>query len=121
MNLSESIRINLLKESLKKDKKEIVISDATEIDKLLWELNICENDNFYIIFKESYLKELFFNKLPNNEYYIINANSSYNRFIQDVSPVLECKIKKIFNNINLCAEFNILNIINNTQSKIIIE
>ena len=96
-------------------KKELMIhtnriSTFDEIDLLLFDIASGQKKNQYIIFKSSSLKSYFLNKVPEM---VINCNSSYERFCEDL---MSYDNKCIFNNLKNCNDINILQIILNTKN-----
>jgi len=67
-------------------------------------------DGVYLEFDSIALKNYFIN---NTEQNVINCNSSYERFIDDMQYFNE---KSIFNNVNFCIDFSILDLIDKTNN-----
>lgn len=87
------------------------IKDYQDIDKFL--LKIDSNKNVNLKFLSNNLKHYFFSRLQesNDIYNIINCNSGIERFYIDY----QLEGIKIFDNLNLCKDFDILKIVKNTK------
>lgn len=97
--------IKILKEDLKQNV--IHIKDFNEVDYLLYHFS----KNSYITFDSVVLKNYFIN---NTNRCIINCNSSYDKFIDEMEKYYS--EETIFNNINFCNDIDILNIIDKTNN-----
>jgi hypothetical protein len=95
--------------SLKEDLKQNVIhiKDFSEVDGLLYYFS----NNSYVIFDSISLKNYFIN---NTERCVINCNSSYDKFIDEMEKYYT--EETIFNNINFCNDVDILNIVDKTNN-----
>jgi hypothetical protein len=95
--------------SLKEDLKQNVIhiKDFSEVDGLLYYFS----NNSYVIFDSISLKNYFIN---NTERCVINCNSSYDKFIDEMEKYYS--EETIFNNINFCNDVDILNIVDKTNN-----
>jgi len=94
-----------LKERLKQNVVRII--DFNGVDDLLY---FCTKDK-YVIFDSIVLKNYF---ICNANRTVINCNSSYDRFIQDMNTCFDDKT--IFNNVNFCNDFRILDMIDKTNN-----
>jgi hypothetical protein len=97
--------IKSLKENLKQNV--IHIKDFSEVDGLLYYFS----NNSYVIFDNITLKNYFIN---NTERCVINCNSSYDKFIDEMEKYYT--EETIFNNINFCNDIDILNIVDKTNN-----
>ena len=97
--------IKSLKENLKQNV--IHIKDFSEVDGLLYYFS----NNSYVIFDKISLKNYFIN---NTERCVINCNSSYDKFIDEMEKYYT--EETIFNNINFCNDIDILNIVDKTNN-----
>lgn len=97
--------IKSLKENLKQNV--IHIKDFSEVDGLLYYFS----NNSYVIFDSISLKNYFIN---NTERCVINCNSSYDKFIDEMEKYYS--EETIFNNINFCNDVDILNIVDKTNN-----
>lgn len=97
--------IKLLKEDLKQNV--IHIKNFSEVDGLLYYFS----NNSYVIFDSISLKNYFIN---NTERCVINCNSSYDKFIDEMEKYYT--EETIFNNINFCNDVDILNIVDKTNN-----
>lgn len=82
------------------------ISSFEEVNALLFS----SIKNTYVIFDSIVLKNYFLNNTNDN---IINCNSSYERFVQDMQYFDE---NSIICNVNSCTDLNILNLIDKTNN-----
>lgn len=103
--------IDLIKKEFQKNK--IHISSYEDVDLLLFKINQNQPKRLFITFSNHSIKAYFTNKTTRQ---IINCNSSYNRFCEDMSSY---DSQSIFNNVNLCSDLDILNIINKTNNILI--
>lgn len=97
--------IKSLKENLKQNV--IHIKNFSEVDGLLY----CFSNNSYVIFDSISLKNYFIN---NTERCVINCNSSYDKFIDEMEKYYT--EETVFNNINFCNDIDILNIVDKTNN-----
>lgn len=97
--------IKSLKEKLKQNV--IRIKNFSEVDGLLYYFS----NNSYVIFDSVSLKNYFIN---NTERCVINCNSSYDKFIDEMEKYYT--EETIFNNINFCNDIAILNIVDKTNN-----
>lgn len=97
--------IKSLKENLKQNV--IHIKDFSDVDGLLYYFS---NDS-YVVFDSISLKNYFIN---NTERCVINCNSSYDKFIDEMEKYYT--EETIFNNINFCNDIDILNIVDKTNN-----
>lgn len=97
--------IKSLKENLKQNV--IHIKDFSDVDGLLYYFS----NNSYVIFDSISLKNYFIN---NTERCVINCNSSYDKFIDEMEKYYS--EETIFNNINFCNDVDILNIVDKTNN-----
>lgn len=97
--------IKSLKEKLKQNV--IHIKNFSEVDGLLYYFS----NNSYVIFDSVSLKNYFIN---NTERCVINCNSSYDKFIDEMEKYYT--EETIFNNINFCNDIDILNIVDKTNN-----
>lgn len=97
--------IKSLKENLKQNV--IHIKDFSEVNGLLYYFS----NNSYVIFDSISLKNYFIN---NTERCVINCNSSYDKFIDEMEKYYT--EETIFNNINFCNDVDILNIVDKTNN-----
>lgn len=97
--------IKSLKENLKQNV--IHIKNFSEVDGLLYYFS----NNSYVIFDSISLKNYFIN---NTERCVINCNSSYDKFIDEMEKYYT--EETIFNNINFCNDIDILNIVDKTNN-----
>lgn len=97
--------IKSLKENLKQNV--IHIKNFSEVDGLLYYFS----NNSYVIFDSVSLKNYFIN---NTERCVINCNSSYDKFIDEMEKYYT--EETIFNNINFCNDIDILNIVDKTNN-----
>ena len=97
--------IKSLKENLKQNV--IHIKNFSEVDGLLYYFS----NNSYVIFDSISLKNYFIN---NKERCVINCNSSYDKFIDEMEKYYT--EETIFNNINFCNDVDILNIVDKTNN-----
>lgn len=95
--------------SLKEDLKQNVIhiKNFSEVDGLLYYFS----NNSYVVFDNISLKNYFIN---NTERCVINCNSSYDKFIDEMEKYYT--EETIFNNINFCNDVDILNIVDKTNN-----
>lgn len=95
--------------SLKEDLKQNVIhiKNFSEVDGLLYYFS----NNSYVVFDSISLKNYFIN---NTERCVINCNSSYDKFIDEMEKYYT--EETIFNNINFCNDIDILNIVDKTNN-----
>lgn len=96
-------------ETLKEDLKQNVIhiKNFSEVDGLLYYFS----NNSYVVFDSISLKNYFIN---NTERCVINCNSSYDKFIDEMEKYYT--EETIFNNINFCNDIDILNIVDKTNN-----
>ena len=94
-----------LKERLKQNVVRII--DFNGVDDLLY---FCTKDK-YVIFDSISLKNYF---ISSTDRTVINCNSSYDKFIQDMNMYFD--EKSVFNNVNFCNDFRILNMIDKTNN-----
>lgn len=94
-----------LKENLKQNV--IHIKNFSDVDGLLYYFS----NNSYVIFDSISLKNYFIN---NTERCVINCNSSYDKFIDEMEKYYS--EETIFNNINFCNDIDILNIVDKTNN-----
>lgn len=89
-----------------------VINDYNEVDFLLFDIEY--NNYLNLQFKNNNLKNYFLSKLNelNINTNLINCNSSIERFYDDYQQ----EGLKVFFNIDLCKDFDILKIVKNTPS-----
>ena len=97
--------IKTLKENLKQNV--IHIKNFSEVDGLLYYFS----NNSYVVFDSISLKNYFIN---NTERCVINCNSSYDKFIDEMEKYYT--EETIFNNINFCNDVDILNIVDKTNN-----
>lgn len=97
--------IKSLKENLKQNV--IHIKNFSDVDGLLYYFS----NNSYVIFDSISLKNYFIN---NTERCVINCNSSYDKFIDEMEKYYS--EETIFNNINFCNDVDILNIVDKTNN-----
>lgn len=97
--------IKSLKENLKQNV--IHIKNFSEVDGLLYYFS----NNSYVVFDSISLKNYFIN---NTERCVINCNSSYDKFIDEMEKYYT--EETIFNNINFCNDIDILNIVDKTNN-----
>ena len=97
--------IKSLKDNLKQNI--IRIKNFSDTDCLLYYFS----NNSYVVFDSISLKNYFIN---NTKRYVINCNSSYDKFIDEMEKYYT--EETIFNNINFCNDINILNIIDKTNN-----
>lgn len=97
--------IKSLKESLKQNV--IHIKNFSEVDGLIYYFS----NNSYVVFDSISLKNYFIN---NTERCVINCNSSYDKFIDEMEKYYT--EETIFNNINFCNDVDILNIVDKTNN-----
>lgn len=97
--------IKSLKENLKQNV--IHIKDFSDVDGLLYYFS----NNSYVVFDSISLKNYFIN---NTERCVINCNSSYDKFIDEIEKYYT--EETIFNNINFCNDIDILNIVDKTNN-----
>ena len=97
--------IKSLKENLKQNV--IHIKNFSEVDGLLYYFS----NNSYVVFDNISLKNYFIN---NTERCVINCNSSYDKFIDEMEKYYT--EETIFNNINFCNDVDILNIVDKTNN-----
>lgn len=100
--------IKALKENLKQNV--IHIKNFSEVDGLLYYFS----NNSYVVFDSISLKNYFIN---NTERCVINCNSSYDKFIDEMEKYYT--EETIFNNINFCNDIDILNIVDKTNNLIL--
>ena len=95
--------------SLKEDLKQNVIhiKNFSEVDGLLYYFS----NSSYVVFDNISLKNYFIN---NTERCVINCNSSYDKFIDEMEKYYT--EETIFNNINFCNDIDILNIVDKTNN-----
>lgn len=94
-----------LKENLKQNV--IHIKNFSDVDGLLYYFS----NNSYVVFDSISLKNYFIN---NTERCVINCNSSYDKFIDEMEKYYT--EETIFNNINFCNDIDILNIVDKTNN-----
>lgn len=97
--------IKSLKENLKQNV--IHIKNFSEVDGLLYYFS----NNSYVVFDSISLKNYFINS---TERCVINCNSSYDKFIDEMEKYYT--EETIFNNINFCNDVDILNIVDKTNN-----
>lgn len=97
--------IKSLKEKLKQNV--IHIKNFSDVDGLLYYFS----NNSYVVFDSISLKNYFIN---NTERCVINCNSSYDKFIDEMEKYYS--EETIFNNINFCNDIDILNIVDKTNN-----
>ena len=97
--------IKSLKDNLKQNV--IHIKNFSEVDGLLYYFS----NNSYVVFDSISLKNYFIN---NTERCVINCNSSYDKFIDEMEKYYT--EETIFNNINFCNDVDILNIVDKTNN-----
>lgn len=97
--------IKSLKDNLKQNV--IHIKNFSDVDGLLYYFS----NNSYVIFDSISLKNYFIN---NTERCVINCNSSYDKFIDEMEKYYT--EETIFNNINFCNDIDILNIVDKTNN-----
>jgi hypothetical protein len=97
--------IKSLKENLKQNV--IHIKNFSDVDGLLYYFS----NNSYVIFDSISLKNYFIN---NTERCVINCNSSYDKFIDEMEKYYS--EETVFNNINFCNDVDILNIVDKTNN-----
>lgn len=97
--------IKSLKENLKQNV--IHIKNFSDVDGLLYYFS----NNSYVVFDSISLKNYFIN---NTERCVINCNSSYDKFIDEMEKYYT--EETIFNNINFCNDIDILNIVDKTNN-----
>ena len=100
--------IKALKENLKQNV--IHIKNFSDVDGLLYYFS----NNSYVVFDSISLKNYFIN---NTERCVINCNSSYDKFIDEMEKYYT--EETIFNNINFCNDIDILNIVDKTNNLIL--
>ena len=91
------------------------IRDYQEVDNLIYKLDNIKNLN--LKFSNNNIKHYFFSKLQelNDVYNIINCNSGIERFYNDY----QLEGIKVFDNLNLCKDVDILKISKNTKGILI--
>ena len=91
------------------------IRDYQEFDNLIYKLDNIKNLN--LKFSNNNTKHYFFSKLQelNDVYNIINCNSGIERFYNDY----QLEGIKVFDNLNLCKDVDILKISKNTKGILI--
>lgn len=91
------------------------IRDYQEVDNLIYKLDNIKNLN--LKFSNNNTKHYFFSKLQelNDVYNIINCNSGIERFYNDY----QLEGIKVFDNLNLCKDVDILKISKNTKGILI--
>ena len=87
----------------------IYLHDFEDIDTML----LFDMKDHYLVFDNIMLKNYFTSHTNRN---VINCNSSYKRFANDMESFSS---DTIFNNINFCNDFDILNIVMNTNNLMI--
>jgi hypothetical protein len=97
--------IKSLKENLKQNV--IHIKNFSDVDGLLYYFS----NNSYVVFDSISLKNYFIN---NTERCVINCNSSYDKFIDEMEKYYT--EETVFNNINFCNDVDILNIVDKTNN-----
>lgn len=97
--------IKTLKDNLKQNV--IHIKDFSDVNGLLYYFS----NNSYVVFDSISLKNYFIN---NTERCVINCNSSYDKFIDEMEKYYT--EETIFNNINFCNDIDILNIVDKTNN-----
>lgn len=97
--------IKSLKENLKQNV--IHIKNFSDVDGLLYYFS----NNSYVVFDSISLKNYFIN---NTERCVINCNSSYDKFIDEMEKYYT--EETVFNNINFCNDIDILNIVDKTNN-----
>lgn len=97
--------IKALKENLKQNV--IHIKNFSDVDGLLYYFS----NNSYVVFDSISLKNYFIN---NTERCVINCNSSYDKFIDEMEKYYT--EETVFNNINFCNDIDILNIVDKTNN-----
>lgn len=93
-----------------------VYTDYQDVDKLLLSVDN-ENIDINISFNSNNLKYYFLSKIEDldNEFNIVNCNSGIGRFYTDY----QLNGIKIFDNLNLCKDPDILKIVKNTKGILI--
>ena len=91
------------------------IKSYQEVDSLMYRLDNSKNIN--LKFSTNNIKHYFFSKLQelNDVYNIINCNSGIERFYNDY----QLEGIKVFDNLNLCKDIDILKISKNTKGILI--
>lgn len=84
----------------------IKINDYEDVDSFL----LTEQNDKYIIFDKIQVKNYLLNSLDN----VINCNSSYEKFVNEMNEYYTPKT--VFANVKNCNDFAILNLINNTNN-----
>ena len=109
IDLSNFIRVDFLRKEL--EKSSTVVSSVEEADSFA--LRVASGEMQNVIFEKSYLKNDCFSKIQERcDVQIINCNSNIERFCES----LENKARiTIFDNVNLCKDINILNIVFNKK------
>lgn len=97
--------IGILKERLKQNV--IHIDDFNGVDDLLY---YCIIDK-YVIFNRIALKNYF---IDNTERPVINCNSSYEKFVEEMEN--RFNLSAVFNNVNFCTDIRILDLIDKTNN-----
>lgn len=103
--------VDIIKEELKK--KSVHMNSFEQVDFLLFKISDEEPKRLFITFEDSILKNYFLENVP---YIVINCNSSYERFCNDMMCSNQVMV---FNNLNHCNDFDILNILKDTNSLIL--
>jgi hypothetical protein len=91
------------------------INSYQDVDNLVFKLN--NNKLINIRFSSNNIKHYLFSKLHESPetYNIINCNSGIERFYEDY----QLEGIKVFDNLNLCKDLDILKIVNNTKGILI--
>lgn len=89
-------------------KNNLYINDFEQVNCLLYDENSC---NKYIVFNKISYKNYF---LENTTKPVINCNTSYDKFIEDMENVYS--YIAVFNNIGCCTDVRILDIIDKTKN-----
>lgn len=94
-------------------KNVIHVNSFEQVDILLLRVSGEDLGRKYIVFESHALKNYFLENSPKT---IINCNSSFERFCDDMALYGK---DIIFNNLNYCNDFDILNILRNTNNILI--
>lgn len=89
-------------------KNKLYIAEFEQVDLILSDENLCDR---YVVFANIALKNYF---LENTSRTIINCNTSYDKFIDDMENAYSDY--SAFNNIGCCTDVRILDIIDKTKN-----
>lgn len=113
INLSDFIKCDFLKESLKKNG--VLIKDVSDVKAYVFDLTEGLQKN--VIFENSQLKDYLFECLKENDvkFDIINCNATEERFFENFGN----NNLRIYNNVGKCKSLEILKVIQNNSGIII--